>query len=418
VRILVLSNMYPPHAYGGYELSCRDVVERWVKAGHEVLVLTSRVRVPGVRDPAPEDSDAVRRELYLYWDDHEILNPALGRRLQWERANSRSLSRAVKEFRPDVASAWAMGAMSMGLLSSLGRRGVPVVSVVCDEWPVYGPAVDAWLRPLSSRPTLGWVVELATGLPTSPPAMDEIGPACFVSDFLRRAVRDRSPWTFPESGVVYSGIATDEFAFRKDRRDWGWRLLYVGRIDPRKGIDTVIRALPSLPREARLEICGTGDNSHLEELRELCSTLRVEDRVTFTSAPRTELSARYGAADVLVFPPVWEEPFGLVPLEAMACGTPVVATTVGGAAEFLAEGTNCLTFSPGDPASLVGALKEMAEDPALRRRIVDAGRSTAAELGIDRLAEVLEGWHLYASGSPGAARPEDRLSPFKPETGR
>ncbi|MGH9028684.1 MAG: glycosyltransferase, partial [Acidimicrobiales bacterium] len=141
VRIMVLSNMYPPYAYGGYEQSCQDVVERWRRSGHEVLVLTSEVRVSGVPEPQSGERRSVWRDLELYWEDHEIVDPPPLRRLAWERSNLACLEQALSEFRPDVASAWAMGAMSLGLLGALGRRHVPVVSVICDEWPIYGPVV-------------------------------------------------------------------------------------------------------------------------------------------------------------------------------------------------------------------------------------------------------------------------------------
>lgn len=408
MRILVLCNMYPPHAYGGYEQSCRDVVGRWRARGHEVLVLTGQVRVPGVPDAVDEDG-SVRREQALYWEDHRIVNPPLRHRLARELANRRSLRRALADFSPDVASAWAMGAMSMGLLTELGRRGVPVVSVVCDEWPVYGPVVDAWLRPLASRPGLARLVGAATGLPTGPPPLDALGPACFISDFLRRAVRERSPWAFPDSTIVYSGIESDEFPFAGPRTyPWRWRLLYAGRIDPRKGIDTAIRALARCPAEATLEVDGRGDDRHLEELRQLAGSLGVGDRVAFSASTRADLAAKLRAADALVFPSAWEEPFGLVPVEAMSCGTPVVATPSGGAAEFLVDGVNCATFAPGDVAGLAEALRRVAGNGAFRRRIVAGGRTTASELGIDRLARVLEAWHVAAAQGPGAARPPDR----------
>ncbi|HUC36537.1 MAG TPA: hypothetical protein VMR97_05385, partial [Acidimicrobiales bacterium] len=116
MRILVLTNMYPPHAYGGYELSCRDVVERWKSTGHEVLVLTSDVRLGAMLEAPAEEGRNVRRELRLYWQDHVILRPSPGRRFAIERSNRRRLEDALSELRPDVVSAWAMGAMSMGLL--------------------------------------------------------------------------------------------------------------------------------------------------------------------------------------------------------------------------------------------------------------------------------------------------------------
>jgi glycogen(starch) synthase len=408
MRILVITNMYPPHAYGGYEQSCEDVVERWRRAGHEVLVLTSSIRVPDVPE-TDEDPTQVRRNFQLYWADHEILNPPLYRRLLWENANKKELDRALNEFRPDVVSAWAMGAMSMGLLGRLAKRGLPVVSVICDEWPVYGLYTDAWARPLSHRPRLARVVAVATGLETRPPPLDTLGPGLFNSDFLRNVVRERSPWDFPESSVVYSGIETSEFPFSARPADrWNWRLLYVGRIDPRKGIDTAIRALTQLPPEAKLEVIGRGDDRHLGELEALATELGVFPRVSFSFLPREELVTKYANADVVVFPSRWEEPLGLVPVEAMAVGVPVVGTPVGGAAEFLDNAVNCLTFVPDDVEGLVKNLWRLADDPALRDRLIAGGRITAGELGVDRLSEVLEDWHRYVAGEAGAEPPRDR----------
>ncbi|MGH9302411.1 MAG: glycosyltransferase family 4 protein, partial [Acidimicrobiales bacterium] len=353
----------------------------------------------------------VRRDLKIYWDDHEIVNPPIYRRLALELANRRCLDQALAEFSPEVVSAWAMGAMSLSLLTRAARRGLPVVSVICDEWPVYGPVVDGWLRPLASRPHLGRLISAVFRLDTSLPDMDRIGPGCFISEFLRQAVRERSVWSFPDSTIVYSGIKTNEFPDRPSvQAPWTWRLLYVGRIDPRKGIDTVIQALASCPPEAVLHIDGKGDDRYLESLRLLADDLGVAGRVQFDASERADLVRSYAGADVLVFPSRWEEPFGLVPVEAMSCGTPVVATTVGGAAEFLAPEINCLTFAPGDVEGLVAALHRLAGDPVLRETIANAGRSTAAELGVDRLAQVLETWHQAALGGQVQSRPAHRPS--------
>jgi glycosyltransferase involved in cell wall biosynthesis len=398
--------MYPPHSYGGYELSCRDVVHRWAGRGHQIEVLTSRIRVPaadGQAAPAIEQEVPVpvRRQLHLYWRDHVLLSPSLPRRLLWERSNQETLRRVLDGFRPDVVSVWAMGAMSFGLLTAMAERGVPTVHVVCDEWPVYGPNMDAWIRLFLGRPRAARMTSFLTHLPTRLPDLDAMGPTCFNSTFLCEAVRRRSRWSFPRSSVVYPGIESADFPFfDSGDRPWRWRMLYVGRIDSRKGIDSVLRALVLCPPEATLTICGSGDDAHLEELRRLADDLGLGQRVWFTRAPRAELARHYQTADVLVFPSVWEEPFGLVPIEAMSCGTPVVATSVGGAAEFLRDDDNCLVFTPSDPKDLARAVGRLAADPELRARVVAGGRRTAGGFGVDRLAAELETWHRRVAEQP------------------
>jgi glycosyltransferase involved in cell wall biosynthesis len=215
--------------------------------------------------------------------------------------------------------------------------------------------------------------------------------------------------------VVYSGIDSADFPqaplVERAARPWRWRLLSVGRIDPRKGVDTVIRSLPHLPEEATLSVLGRGDPRHIGELHQLVDELGLTDRVRFDVIERHELRRRYEEADALIFPPTWSEPFGLIPVEAMACGTPVVATGTGGSAEFLADRHNCLVFPPGDPVLLAAAVCRLADDRALRVRLVQAGLATASELTVDRLAEVLEAWHLAAADRFRDGPPSDRPPP-------
>jgi phosphatidylinositol alpha-1,6-mannosyltransferase len=85
--------------------------------------------------------------------------------------------------------------------------------------------------------------------------------------------------------------------------------------------------------------------------------------------------------DALLFPVRWAEPWGLVPLEAMAAGTPVVASGRGGSGEYLRDGENSLIFDPdGGPGALAAAVKRLAGDAAMRARLVEGGRATAGAL--------------------------------------
>jgi glycogen synthase len=415
VRVLLLTNMYPPHHYGGYEQICRDVVERFRRAGHEVHVLTSTWRVPGVADP-PDDV-GIHRELSFYWDDHRLLSPPPLKRWRVERHNHRVLDRTIAAVRPDVVSVWHMGAMSLGLLTDLGRRALPLVFVVADDWLIYGPRLDAWSRMFAQRRALGRVVETATRTPALLPDVGRLGTFCFVSQTTRRRAEQASGWTFPDAAVVPHGIDRDDFPplpAPPPDRDWTGKLLYVGRIDERKGIGTLVDALALLP-DATLTVLGRGDDDYLQRLRAHATDVGVLDRITFDVVDRRELAARYAASDAVVFPSVWDEPFGLVPLEAMACGTPVVGTGVGGSGEFMADGVNSLLCPAGDAAALRDALCRLAADPALRRQLVAGGLRTADALTADAAADDLERWHLAAQDGFRSGRPAQRpLTPAPP----
>jgi glycosyltransferase involved in cell wall biosynthesis len=216
-------------------------------------------------------------------------------------------------------------------------------------------------------------------------------------------------WRFPDAAIVRMGVETRDFPLADPHPErWAWRLLYAGRVVPDKGIATAIKALPLLPAEATLDVDGYGAPEVIDELTALARDLGVSDRVTFGRSPRSALAGVYRYADVVLFPSEWAEPFGLVPLEAMARGTPVVATGTGGSGEFLHDGVNCLLFPPGDPAALAHAVSRLAGDVELRRRIAEGGSRTAGEMTMDRYAERLEAVHLTAASRSPVPGVRDR----------
>jgi len=405
--------MYPPHHYGGYELSCQDVVERWRRRGHDVAVLTTDMRVPGVTDPPNERATGVWRDLRFYYANGDLHVPPVWQRPGLERHNQRTLAAALGRFQPDVVSLWHMGAMSFSLVTSLAERRVSLVCVVCDDWLSYGPEVDGWMRLFDGRRAAfrpaARLAERVTGIPTHLPDLAAAATFCFVSDSTRRRAEEHARWPVGGAPVIPSGVAPEDFP-RPDEapgaRPWQWRLLFVGRLDPRKGIDTAVEALANLPAETTLEVVGKGDDAYRLRLEGIAADAGAAGRVRFSSARRSELGARYRAANVLVFPVRWDEPFGLAPLEAMASGTPVIATGTGGSGEFLADGVNSLLFAPGRADELATAVRRLADDAELRAALVRGGYDTAAHLTVDRQAADLEALHLAA-----VARTTERQSP-------
>lgn len=374
MRILSVGNLYPPHHFGGYELVWRGAVERLRAAGHKVRILTTDYRHTSP-DPALAEDEDCHRELRWYWRDHAFPHLTPLARLKLERHNGQVLERHLAGWRPDLVAWWPMGGMSLSLLERVYRAGLASVAVVHDDWPIYGPKVDAWQAPLYRHPRRGRVVERVTGIPALG-ALASRTRWIFVSRHqLERT--EESIGALPGARVAHAGI--DEELFRAGpEHPWRWRLLYCGRIDPRKGIDLAVASLPLLPAEATLRVVGDGDPKHREELECQAHDLGVSDRVLFERVGRDRLPQTFAEHDALLFPVRWPEPWGLVPLEAMAVGLLVVASGRGGSAEYLEDGANCLLADPdAGPGLLADALRRLADDPALRSRLRAGGLRTA-----------------------------------------
>ena len=389
-RVLVLSNHYPPHAYGGYELACYDAVRRWRSRGHDVAVLTSdHVRKGTNADRREDDATEVWRHLPMTWIQNAP--PPKWRRPLVEHKARRALARAIDTFTPDVISVWNMAGLPLSLLNYVVARDLPIVALISDTWPIRAPREDPWIGPLTRNPTVGRVVGALTRLPTTVPDLDQHTRYAFVSESMREDCITASGWRYPSSTIVPLGVNLDDFPLVDAHdRPWSDRLLFVGRLDESKGIDTAIRAMAHMPAPITLEVLGPPEPAHLSRLRQVADEAGVANRVRFGSAARHELAAHYQAADALLFPSEWREPFGIVPLEAMASGAVVVATGSGGSGEYLVDDDNSVLFTAGDASALAVAVNRVATDDDLRHRLRDGGRATAARLSITKTADRLE----------------------------
>jgi glycogen synthase len=399
MRVLCVGNMYPPHHLGGYELAWQGAVREVRRCGHEVRVLTTDYRKPG-GSAEPEDPD-VHRELRWYWRDHSF--PPLGilARLALERHNASVLGRHLDDLRPDVVSWWAMGGMSLSMIERVRRAGLPAVGFVHDDWMLYGPHEDQWLRLLWRRP---WMRFSGFRLGAVARWVDvaRAGRWVFVSEATRRRALEGG-WALPDTAVAHTGI-DPAFIDPAPAGEWGWRLLYFGRIDEQKGIETAVDALALLPEEAVLTLIGDGDGRCADALGQRAARRGLEARVRFESARRRrDLPAGIKGSDAVVFPVRWQEPWGLVPLEAMACGRPVIATGRGGSGEYLRDETNCLLFPPGDAFALADAVRRLAGDESLRARLLTGGVETARKYTEPQFnaAVVAELEHAAEPAGPG-----------------
>jgi len=184
---------------------------------------------------------------------------------------------------------------------------------------------------------------------------------------------------------------------------------------PRKGVATAVEAVAELTRRGvgplRLVVVGGSspdptEDPYVAELAALAARLGVADRVTFTGRiDHADLPQVYGAADVFVTTP-WYEPFGITPLEAMACGLPVVGSNVGGIKFSVRDGESGFLVPPRDPAALADRLAELHALPGLAASLAENARRRAEDLFTwSAVAESLLGLYEAVLGG-GGSRPE------------
>ena len=386
-------------------------MDRFAERGHEVVVLTAEHRTTSGDDPGDLGLVRVERRLrgWWNWQTSGSLRASPAQRVHIERHNERALKSVIRDFRPDVASIWSLIYGSWSLATLLERRSVPIVLTLGDDWICFASDLDEWMTTFVRHPRLrplARMLGLQTELPSFAHAQVSVA-SRMIADSVERSGR----WSFPQARLVPMGFETRDFPIadgpipeRTSRFEW--KLLYVGRVVPVKGVETLVRALADLPEAAHLDIDGYCADAERARLEALAKEIGVEGQITFRRSPRASLAEHYRRADAVVFPSEWPEPFGLVPLEAMACGTPVIATGTGGSGEFLRHEDNCLIFPPGDSGALAQTLRRLASQDELRRRLVGGGIETARAMTIDVYADRLEELHSLAGAASfsGATR--------------
>lgn len=411
MKILAVSNLYPPHYIGGYELRCQQTTEAMRARGHEVNVLTSNYGLEPGAEPRVEPGVERTLRLHGYYG-----HPWLGiRRLrQLEFYNNSILRAAIATHRPDVVHVWNLGGISKSLTLTLQALNIPTVYDVSDHWIARSLAGDVWLRwwnrkdaPFAQR--LMRAAATSSGVrrrwqrraPTNPLRHIQFSRIYFCSRTLREITRQKG-YAVEHGGVIHCAVNTRRFVGPPRAAGQPMRkLLYVGRLSEDKGALTALKAMAVLRNSfaGELNLYGRGEPAYEAMLKAFAEKERL--RVNFRSATSEQMPAVYQEHDALLFTSEWEEPFALTPLEAMSSGLPVIGTTTGGSIELLRHGGNSLTYPAGDEWELAQRIVEFEAHPQLRARVAATGRQEVREQFNesrimdqieDYLTESIDGW--------------------------
>ena len=407
LKILVLTNLYPPHHAGTYNFRVQTITETLQLRGHSIHVLTSKHGMTHEQRGGEVDRRLLLNGVY----EHAAVT-GLGELRAIELANHQILRETIASFQPDLIHVHSLSGLSKSLIFAFRQSRLPTVYDVADYWLAEDLRTDPWLRwwnrpggPVlqkfwrtclelagkrsqldSKAPTrmvkgydrIPEVYGNGQGkvTPNSIPAF-RFDRLYFCSQALKEAT-EQAGFRVSHGEVIYPGIPAQQFVGEmKPATAQVTKFLLVGKLDAQSGGLTAVKALAAARDngvKASLSIYGRGDSDYIAELRSYIAMHQLPVEFLPVSNINRDLPAVYKRHDALLHTCEWNEPFTVTPLEAMASGLPVIGTEIGGVRELLRDGDNAFTYAAGDVEALAARLHQVQSEPELRCRIVDTAQ--------------------------------------------
>jgi len=412
MKILFLTNLYPPNVFGGYERLCYEVASALQAKGHEVTVLTSSYGKKGGNG----DLQPVRRELFLFATEGNIYTPftcAQAQREEYEAGNRARFEAAVDEIKPDILFVWNLYFLDQGLLAAIERSPLPKTYLLTDNWLIaqlnpefIGAYFAKNVLGKSLNPTVVgrairfWAGYLRRLFSRNVRVMK--GRAIFPSKFMRQLYGEAGFRFKGGEAICYHGVRflhpsgggrinRSELIDRSEVR-----LLFAGRVVEIKGVHTAIEAVREVRKRhgnlrVALTIVGdTQDQVYYGKLERLIDSLGVRDSVVFRSAvAEDELFDLFQQHDIYLFPSLYE-PFSLTLILALESGIPTIASDAGGNVEIVEQGKTGLLFRAGNQEDLADHIGSLAASGDLRDRISQAATAHAGKFTFDSMISRIE----------------------------
>lgn len=360
MRIVQISP-YSWDAPGGVQVHVGQLSHHLRERGHDVVVLA-----PGDRPGFREDARVVGRPYAVH------VNGSVAR-LCFSRRSSRVVRKALETFRPDIIHVHDPLTPSTAMLGVL-HANAPVVATFHSyfardhfEGKIY-TAIAPLLRPVWKR----------------------VKRRLAVSEAARYSVCSRMGDAPVE--IVPNGADIQIFANAAPAQDLspGRRLLFVGRLEPRKGFPVAVKAFAELaPQYPDLQLVVVGDGEERNAIDALPPQVRQRVRM-LGKVSYEALPTYHRASDVFVSPATGSESFGIVLVEAMAAGLPLVASDIAGYREVARHESEGLLVQPSDPAALAAGVRRLLDNPAFAARLSANGMRRSHAFAWDRIIDRLE----------------------------
>ncbi len=418
MKILVVTKLFPPHLADTDNFRCQNVTDALRERGHTIRVLTSTCGLASeaghtARAFGSEGDALVQRRLRLNGIYGQSATDGLGELRELEARNNGVLRDAIADFGPDAIHVFSLQGISKSLLVTLRRTGVPTCFDVADRWLAEELRDDPWLAWWHRERVPAMHKIQRTGLEVSgqrakwdaaTPTFIEPGasrlPEVFDSGrdggiapdsigafqfrrlyFSSPALQDatvQAGFRVGHGAVIHPGV--DTRLFHGDVKPASApvkKLLIVAPLTPHCGVATAIAAIKLVRAQGvkvTLTVYGRGNSEVLAKLRTLA--VQGEAGVEFRSGGlQRELPLIYHAHDAFIYPVEREESFVGAPLEAMACGLPVIVNQDHGAEELFRSRESCLSFPSGDAGQLANRIIELVETPNLRYQLAQVGQN-------------------------------------------
>jgi glycosyltransferase involved in cell wall biosynthesis len=383
MKIIALSNFYPPNHLGGEALSAKAIVDGLRERGHAVEVVTSN-------HGNGQLENHVHPEFQLEMEFQPLIGAvrSLTKRDVIIENNKRVLEEYVQNTQPDlilIFSMWNIPREIPAYAEYLLENHV--VYRLASYWPflpsqhnLYWTApARSWLTKIPKNILRRFALSILHKNPI--PSLQLKHTIC-----ISQEVQDeytKNGFALPDFYIIHNGIDVSKFINKNPlwingKTQNPTKLLYVGRISPEKGVDTAIEAMAVLHREhpeITLSLVGSAkDDQELNRINALIEEMQLRRNIFLLgSVPYDDIPNIMWNHQILIVPSIWAEPFGRVVLEGMAAGMVVIGTGQGGMSAALKDNVTGLIFPPSDSEKLSYQIKRVLMDRSLGKELSKAG---------------------------------------------